>query len=150
MRPTGVVLIAIYHFLSAVFLVFLAIFLVVGGSMLGAMFGMGRNDVGGLGLGFLVGVMGAAFVLLFAVVAAVAGYGIWSLREWGRILCMVLAVISILISLPGLLLMGLHFNLFFGGYRLLRIAVNVLILWYLAQPQIKAMFQPAAPVLPPA
>jgi hypothetical protein len=150
MRPTGVVLIAIYHFLSAAFLVCLAIFLLVGGSMLGAMFGMGRNDAGGMGLGFLVGAMGAAFVLIFAVIAAVAGFGIWGFREWGRILCIVLAVISILISLPGILLMGLHFNIFFGGYRLLRIAVNVLIIWYLTQPQIKGLFHSAAPVLPPA
>lgn len=150
MRPTGVVLIAIYHFLSAIFLVFLAIFLVVGGSVLGTMFGMGRNGMGGLGLGLVVGVMGAAFVAVFAIVAAVAGYGIWTLREWGRILSIVLAAISILISLPGLLFLGLHFNLFFGGYRLLRIAVNVLIIWYLVQPQIKALFRPSVTVLPPA
>jgi hypothetical protein len=149
MRPTGVVLIALYHFLSAVFLVLLAISLVIGGSVLGAMFGTGnQSPLGGLGIGLLVDTLGGAFFLVYAVIAALAGYGIWSLREWGRILCIVLAVISLLISLPGLLMMGLHLSLFFGGYRLFRIAVSVLIIWYLVQPEIKSLFQRTGTALP--
>ncbi len=145
MRPTGVVLIAIYHFIGAAFLLLLAVTLAVGGTVLGAMFaGFKGSAIGGMGLGLFVGVLGAAFTLVFAVVAALAGYGVWTFREWGRILCIVLAVISILLSLPGLLLMGLHFGLFFGGYRLLRTAVNVVIIWYLVQPQIRAYFQGSA------
>ena len=149
MRPTGIVLIAIYHFISAAFLVMLAITLAVGGSLLGAMFsGFRGSMIGGMGLGLFVGVIGGAFTLVFAIVAALAGYGVWNFREWGRILCIVLAVISILLSLPGLLLAGLHFGLFFGGYRLLRTAVNVVIICYLVQPQIRAYFQGSAPAVP--
>lgn len=140
MRPTGIVLIALYHFLSAVFLVLLALSLVIGGNILGAMFGAGKGPL----IGLLVGTVGAAFFFLYAVIAAVAGYGVWNLREWGRILCIVLAALSLLISLPGLLLMGLHLSLFFGGYRLVRIAISILIIWYLVQPQIKALFQRSA------
>jgi hypothetical protein len=140
MRPTGIVLIAIYHFLSAAFLVMLAITLAVGGTVLGALFSAGGSvPLGGMGL--FVGLLGAAFSIVFAVVAALAGYGVWTMREWGRILCVVLAAIALLISLPGLLLMGLHLSLFFGGYRLVRIAISILIIWYLVQPQIKALFQ---------
>jgi len=146
MRPTGIVLIAIYHFLAAAFLVFLAIALGVGGSVLAAMFGAGHGALPG-GMGFLVGVLGSTFSLVFACVAALAGYGVWTLREWGRILCIVLAVISILFSLPGLLL-GLHFGFFLGGYRIIKIAIQVLIVWYLLQPQIVALFRPTAPALP--
>src|SRR5271157_5561647 len=145
MRPTGIVLIAIYHFLSAMFLVLLALSLVIGGSILGAMFGAGNH---GPLIGLLVGTVGAGFFFLYAVIAAVAGYGVWSLREWGRILCIVLAAISLLISLPGLLLMGLHLSLFFGSYRLLRIAISILIIWYLVQPQIRSLFQRSTPALP--
>ena len=148
MRPTGVILIALYHFLSALFLVLLSIALAVGGSVLGAMFGgVGHNPLGA-GLGFMVGIVGGAFLFAYAVVAALAGYGIWAMREWGRILSIVLAVLSLLFSLPGLLFMGLHFSLFFGGYRLLRIAVSILIIWYLMQPQIRALFQRNAPATP--
>lgn len=148
MRPTGVVLIALYHFLSALFLVMLAIFLLVGGTFLGAMFAGHDSPLGGMG--FLVGIMGAMFFFFFAIVATIAGYGIWMLREWGRILCLVLAVIALLFSLPGLLLLGLHFNLFFGTYRLFRIAISILIIWYLVQPQIKALFIKATPAMPRA
>ena len=147
MRPTGIVLIAIYHFLAAAFLVLIAITLAVGGTVLGAMFSAGYgNPLGGMGL--FVGMLGAAFTLCFAVVAALAGYGAWTLREWGRILCIILAGITVLLSLPGLLFMGLHFGFFLGGYRLIKLAINVLIIWYLVQPQIKSLFQPGAPALP--
>jgi len=147
MRPTGVVLIAFYHFLAAAFLVIVAITLAVGGTVLGAMFAAGNSGLLG-GMGLFVGVLGAAFTLIFAVVAALAGYGVWTLREWGRILCIVLAGISLLISLPGLLLMGIHLSLFLGGYRLVKVAINVLIIWYLVQPQIRSLFQRSAPALP--
>ncbi len=146
MRPTGIALIAIYHFLAAAFLVFLAIALGVGGSVVGAMFGAGQSALLG-GMGFLVGVVGAAFLLVFACVAAMAGYGVWTFREWGRILCIVLAVISILFSLPGLLF-HMQFGFLLGGYRIIKIAIQVLIVWYLVQPQIVALFRPTAPALP--
>ena len=149
MRPTGIVLIAIYHFVAAAFLVLVAIALGVGGSVLGAMFAAG-NSVPLGGMGFFVGVVGACFCLVFALIAALAGYGVLTLREWGRILCIGLAVISILFSLPGLLVLSLHFGFFLGGYRLIKLAINVAIVWYLLQPQIRALFQPRAPVLPHA
>jgi hypothetical protein len=146
MRPTGIILIALYHFVSALFLVFLGVSLAIGGSVLGAMFGAGQSTVGGLGIGLLIGLAGAAFLVFFAFIAAIAGYGIWRLREWGRILSIGLAAISLLISLPGLLFMGLHFGLLFGGFRVFRIAISVLIIWYLMQPQIRGLFQkPALP-----
>jgi uncharacterized membrane protein (DUF2068 family) len=88
----------------------------------------------------MVGIVGAAFFLFYAAIAAIAGYGMWTVREWGRILSIVLAVLSLLVSLPGLLMMGLHLNLFFGTYRLFRIAISILIIWYLVQPQIKSAF----------
>jgi hypothetical protein len=149
MRPAGVVLIAIYHFVGAALLVLVAIGLMVGGSVLGALFGAG-SDMGGLGLGLglALGIVGAAFMLVFAVIAAAAGYGVWNLREWGRILCIVLATIFLLLSLPALVMMGEHFALGMGSFHLIRTAINVLIIWYLVQPQVKALFQSRAPVLP--
>ncbi len=139
MRPTGVALIALYHFLSALVLVLLAVSLVVGGTVLGAMFAAGHSSPLA-GMGLLVGMVGAVFFLFYAAIAGVAGYGLWTLREWGRILSIALAVLSLVFSLPGLLMMGLHLNLFFGTYRLVRIAISILVIWYLMQPPIKAAF----------
>ncbi|HKD83934.1 MAG TPA: hypothetical protein VKB58_04220 [Terriglobales bacterium] len=148
MRPTGVLLIALYHALSAFFLLMVAAALAVGGTVLGAMLAAGHSSLFG-GLGIAVGVLGAIFFLAYALIAAIAAYGIWALREWGRIMSIVLAVISLLFSLPGLLMMGAHLNLFFGGYRLARIAISGLIVWYLVQPHVKAVFR-RAPAAPPA
>jgi hypothetical protein len=147
MRPTGIVLIALYHGITAVFLAFLAVSVAVGGSVLGAVFGASQqNGPGGLGIGLVIGMIGAAFFVFFALIAAAAGYGLWSLREWGRILCIGLAIISLAVALPGLLFMRLHFGAFFGGFRLLRIAISGVILWYLMQPQIISLFRrPALP-----
>ncbi len=143
MRPAGVVLIALFHFLSALFLVVFAISLIIGGSVLGAITGGAMTgSVDGLSIGILVGVLGGLFFGALALIAAVAGYGVWTLREWGRILSIVLAVIGLLFSFPGLLMLGLHMNLFLGTYRLFRIAIGILIIWYLMQPQIKVLFQP--------
>ena len=118
----------------------MAITLAVGGTVLGAMFAPATAACL------------AAWVSLwecweppsrsvFAVVAALAGYGVWTFREWGRILCIVLAGITVLLSLPGLLFMGLHFGFFLGGYRVIKLAINVLIIWYLVQPQVMSLFQ---------
>lgn len=149
MRPTGVVLIGLYYLMSALFLVLLAIFLLVGGSVLGAMFGdVHGSPVGWLGVGLMVGMLGGAIFFFYAVLAAIAAYGIWSMREWGRILAIVLAAVSLLFSFPGLLFMGLHLHLFFGSYRLLRIAADILIIWYLMQPQTKAIFLRTASATP--
>lgn len=149
MRPTGVVLIAVYHFIGAFLLILMAIGAVVGGSMLGAIFGgMNATPISGAGLGFAVGVLGAMFMLCSAVLAAAAGYGVWTMREWGRILCIVLAVLSLLFALPGLFF-GFPFHFFFiGTYRLFRLAISIGIIWYLLQPHIRMLFRRSAPVVP--
>jgi len=72
------------------------------------------------------------------------------MREWGRILCIVLAAISLLFSIPGLLLGHHHMFFFLGSLHLIRIAIAVLIIWYLVQPQIRALFQSAARIAPSA
>ncbi len=146
MRPTGVALIALYHFLSALVLLLFAVSLVVGGTVLGAMFAAGHSSPLA-GMGLLVGMVGAIFFLFYAAIAAVAGYGLWTLREWGRVLSIALAVLSLVFSLPGLLMMGLHLNLFFGTYRLVRIAISILVIWYLMQPPIKAAFHRPNPAV---
>ncbi|MBV8453502.1 MAG: hypothetical protein JOZ29_14715, partial [Deltaproteobacteria bacterium] len=151
MRPTGVVLIAIYHLLTAAFLLLLGIAFLVGGSLLGAILGnnidvqMGSR-IGGAGIGFFIGLLAAIFLFGFALVALLAGYGLWAMREWGRILNIILATIALLFALPGVMfmLMPMHAfmgGFFFGGFGLIRIAISAAIIWYLIQPQVRVQFQ---------
>jgi uncharacterized membrane protein (DUF2068 family) len=84
----------------------------------------------------------------FAAVAALVGYGMWSLKEWARIVQMVFAALGVLGGAIGLLLAIVHFSIF--GFTLtgIRLAINLAILWYLNQPQVKAAFQARAAAAP--
>lgn len=149
MRPTGVVLVALYYFVGALFLACVAAGMLLGGSFLGALFGRAAGiPSGGFGIGLIVGVFGAIFFLMFAAILAATGYGIWNLREWARILGIAFAVIGLLFSLPGLLLGHVHLHLFFGTYRLLHLVIRAAIIWYLVQPQVKAAFRGVTPAAP--
>ena len=90
--------------------------------------------------GFLIGVVGGTIFLAFALVHVLAGYGVWSMQNWGRVLAIILAVISLLFALPGLLLTAMMMHVFFGGSRILRIVISVLIIWYLLKPEVKGLF----------
>jgi uncharacterized membrane protein (DUF2068 family) len=90
--------------------------------------------------GFLIGVVGGTMFLAFALLHVLAGYGVWTMQNWGRILAIILAVISLLFALPGLLLTTMMMHVFFGGYRILRIVISVVIIWYLLKPEVKALF----------
>lgn len=149
MRPTGVVLIAIYHFLTAALLLLISVTLIVGGGLLGTFLGSHFDTRFGAGLGLMVGTIAAVFLFGMSMLAIIAGYGIWAMREWGRLLNIVLAAISLLFALPGLLLSMVHAHLFFlggflfGGFGLIRVAISALIIWYLVQPNVVALFQRA-------
>jgi hypothetical protein len=142
MRPAGVTLIAVYHYLAAAFIAVLACGLFVGGKII-SMLG-GANGFVLPKAGYLIGVVGGSAFLVFAVIHAVAGYGVWSLKEWGRRLAIVLAVVSLLLAIPGLMLSALTMHAFFGGYRILRIIISGLILWYLVQSETKVLFRAGA------
>ncbi len=139
MRPAGVTLIAIYHYLAAAFVAVLGVGLFVGGkviSMLGGADGFVLPKAG-----FLIGVVGGTAFLVFALIHAIAGFAVWSMKEWGRLLAIVLAVISLVFAIPGLLLSAMTMHAFFGGYRVVRVLISVLIIWYLLQPGIKTLFR---------
>lgn len=151
MRPTGVVLIAVYHFLTAIFLLYPAVMVGAFGTVLGSLIVNNTHDSQLGGIGVAVGAFFAIFVLFCAAVAAVSGYGVWVMREWGRILSIVVEAISLVFALPGILL-GQHVRIFFvfGTFGLIRIVIAGAIIWYLVQPQIAALFRRTAPVAPSA
>ena len=57
--------------------------------------------------GFLIGVVGGTLFLASALLHVLAGYGVWSMQNWGRVLAIILAVISLVFALPGLLMMAM-------------------------------------------
>lgn len=147
-KPVGVIVIAALDFLGT---------LVLGGFGLLAFLAMGfiaprlsEATNGQLapaviaGLGIFLGLV----CFFFAAIAAVIGYGLLSLKEWARIVQMVLAAIGIILGGMGLLSAVLHFHPVVIMMAGIRLAINFIILGYLYQPSVKAAFQARAAAAP--
>lgn len=148
-RPTGVTILAVLNFLSAALLVLVGIGLLLGGSMLGAALGQASGEsgaaAGGLGVGMLVGAFGAVFCLIFAAISALMGWGMWTLKNWARIVTIVFAAIGALMQGISILTSLVHFNLVPIVFGLIVGGIDALIVWYLLQPHVKAAFEHTAP-----
>jgi len=87
-----------------------------------------------------VGVVMAIGFFIFALLSALIGWGMLKLKNWARITSIIYSSIGILFCGLGLLLALLHFNpisFIWDGFWL---AVNVFIIWYLLQPDVKVVF----------
>lgn len=133
-RPTGVTILAVLEFI-------VGIFALLGGT--GAL--VGSAFAGVFGYGALTGLLAAlgVFLLLTGILALIVGWGMWTGKGWAWAVGLVLAAIGIvssLVSLPG---------------SIISIVIDLLIIYYLTRPHIKAYFgkgQPAqtmAPASPP-
>lgn len=146
-RPTGVTMIAALSFIAACGLALLACLFLVGGG-LAARF-MPPDARIPAGLAAAIGGLGALFFFLFAALYVAVGVGLLKLKEWARIAAVVLAGLSLLFGLLGLV----HFH----PFALVRLAIAGSILWYLLQPHVVAAFRGtsappmmAPPPVPPA
>ena len=146
-RPIGVTLIAILDFLAMVFQLGIGIVFLVGMSFMGAFLsGLAAQNGQLSGVDFTrimagVGVAFAICAFLFGIVSALIGWGMFTLKNWARIVSMVYSCIGILLFGLGVLLSLVRFQPFRlvwnGGW----LVVNGLIVWYLLQPQVKAVFE---------
>ena len=95
MRPTALTLIAVYHYLAAAFLGLVGCGLFVGGKVI-SMLG-GTDAVLLPRTGFLIGVVGGTIFLASALLHVLAGYGVWSIENWGRVLAIERAGVTFVI-----------------------------------------------------
>jgi hypothetical protein len=147
-RPTGVTVLAILLFLGTALLLLLGVGSFVGGAFIGSMIGASAkagSGAAGAGLGAAIGAVVGVFFLIGAALNAVCGYGLWNLKEWGRMLTIVLTAIGIALAVINMAVAMMHFHIFGVFFVLIRIAIGGLVIWYLSQPQVKAAF--AAPQL---
>ena len=139
-RPTGVTVIAVLDFIGAGFCVLAGVGMMVGGGFIATMM---SQQSGGASAG-LMGAIGAAagiFFLVCAAIAALLGWGMLKLKEWARIVTIVLSALGALGAVLGLFAVLAHFVVFGVFWALVRLAINGLIIWYLLQPHVKAAFQ---------
>lgn len=143
-RPTGVTVLAVLLFLGTALLVLLGIGTFLGGAFIGSMVGAAAHRAGGgaagAGFGAVIGAAIGVFLLIGAALNAICGYGLWNLKEWGRMLTIVLSAIGVVLALLNMLFAMMHFHIFGVFFILVRIAFGGLVIWYLSQPQVKAAF----------
>ncbi len=138
-KPTGVILIAALYILGAVFAILggLAAFFIGGAFMMrAASLGMtvGRGVAGGLGA-----FLGIVFIV-FGALALIIAFGLIGLRNWARVIAMVLAAIALVFGVFHILVLMMHFAMIRVFFVLVRVVISGLILWYLNQPTVKQAF----------
>ena len=97
-RPTGVTILAVLAFIGAGLLVVGALFGLLGGMLVSTMSASRMGMIAGVGAAVL-----AVFLLIFAAVDVVVGVGLWKLKNWARILTIVLDRLAFLGSVLSIL-----------------------------------------------
>jgi len=142
-RPTGVTVIAIVDFVGAALYLLVGLGLILGGGFIATLIsqqgGQGSGGAAGLlgGLGAVAGIV----VIIIGGLCAVLGIGLWKLKEWGRIVNMILWGIGGLLQVLGLLGTLAHFTVFGFLWNIFWLAVDAFVVWYLLKPEVKAAFQ---------
>lgn len=143
-KPAGVVVIAILYFLGAGLLLLAGIGFVVGGGAIATM--MSQQSQAGGGFATLMGALGAGvgiFFLIWGAIEVLIGIGLLKLKNWARIVAIVFAAIGACFQVFGLLGSLAHFNPVSFIFTLIILGIQVLIIWYLLKPEVKAAFQGA-------
>lgn len=98
MRPLGVTLIAVWQFFWGGLGVLAGLLFIVAGGVAAKFIAMATSGTGMehflAGLGIVLGLI----VIVLSLVRVAAGFGVWSLKRWGRMLCIVLAALGLLMS----------------------------------------------------
>lgn len=134
-RPTGVTVLAILNFLGAACMVMVGLLFMLGLGLAGL--GAGQQSAGGMA--FLMG-LGAVAGVIFLIIAIVVGIGLWRLRNWARILTIILAAISLVPLLPGLMFSMLSLEIFSMMVQLVFAGFYGWIIWYMVRPHVKRAF----------
>jgi len=128
-RPTGVTILAVLCFVFAGLALLAALALMFMGGMLGQMVessGMGTMLAGA---GAIVGVV----VLIGAALYFLVGFGLWKLKNWGRILAIVFVALGLFSSLS-------PFQAGVFGWQLFICLLDIWIIIYLLKPHVKQAF----------
>jgi hypothetical protein len=136
MRPIGVTLIAILNWLRASMFALGGLALIgVGHLSARLVSAVATDSIFEKLISFLGKSLGIG-ALLIAVIFAVAGLGLWLLKNWGRTLTLGLVGVWLLFGLLGLLRHP-------GAFHIMRVVLDAAIVVYPMLPEIKRLFTAA-------
>ena len=124
-RPTGVTILAILEIISGIIAIAFALFF-------GAMMGSMGSSMFGNGGAAIIGVIGGIVVVL-GLISFVMAWGLLKGKSWAWTITLILTIISLIFDLPSMNIIG--------------IIIDVIILYYLYRPHVKAYFGKSAQVL---
>jgi hypothetical protein len=133
MRPRGVTLVAFYQTLRGLIGLVFGLFILFYKGPANQF--VSRASEGNAVERF-VGTFGHAagvVIIVFALVHIVAGYGVFRVLNWGRLLTLLFSAIELVLVLPG----ATHANLFSLCFGVL----NALSIFYLAMPAVRRSFR---------
>jgi hypothetical protein len=126
--PTGVKIISILYYISAVLAVLAGIVIIFGGSLLASFFV--SFAILGAGLFVIMGII----IIAVGVLGFFIGKGLWEGNPWARTVAIILAALGTLSSLSSIV--GGDFG------SIVSLAINVLIGWYLlSNEEVKKFFK---------
>ncbi|MGZ4874292.1 MAG: hypothetical protein ACXV5R_03895 [Candidatus Angelobacter sp.] len=140
-RPVGVTIIAILCFVGAAFCVLAGIGMIAGGGFMATLLSQQSQGAGAAGILAGLGAAVGIFCLILAAIYIMVGTGLLKLKEWARIVTIVLLAIGACFQVFGLLASLAHFNIFSFIWTGFWLAVDAFLIWYLLKPEVKAAFQ---------
>jgi hypothetical protein len=141
-RPVGVTILAILVLIGAAFCVLGGIGMMLGGGMMATILSQQQAQGSAAGAGVLAGLgaVGGIVMLVIAVLYLLVGIGLWKLKNWARLVTVVLTAIGVVFQLFSLVTLLLHFNIFSVMVTVVVLAIQAVIIWYLLRADVKAAF----------
>jgi hypothetical protein len=118
-RPDGITVVAVYHFIVGALFLIGAVIMAIPTIIL-TIITLAEEPDAGFAM-IAVGLI-AALLLILSLLNLSVGFGLWTLKPWGRSAAIVLAVVGLLFFPIGTI-------------------AGALVLWYLLQPEVASRFQ---------
>lgn len=135
-RPLGVSLVAFAMYAVTGILLVFSYFCFAAGPAMGQL-----GQTPGLPLFRYLGASAVGAIVLFvAIVSALAGSGLWSLRAWGRVLTILLLAITAALCTIGIAVAIIYPRTWLAIERTIALGVNLMVLRYLAKLQVRQGF----------
>lgn len=144
-RPIGITILAVLGFISVAFYLAMTVIallkpVVVASLLLGM---SGGNGFGVTPAASLGGILAVYFVISGLITAALS-WGLWTLKNWARIVCLVLIAISVLGGVVQVSMSFSHASVVGTVFGIARLIVAILIIIYLNSPRVRSAFRSVA------
>ena len=133
-RPFGVAIIAVLEALDGILYLLIGIFMIVGGIAFASIIMKWINapiTVFGTGM-ILIGVVGGVLII-FGIIALIMAKGLWDGKGWAWTITLILNIIGLIFGIISLIFTR-------SGGGIIPLLINVIIIYYLTRPHVKAFF----------